>query len=69
VEAAVTDALRLGCCDAGAIAVLVRHQIADEEAPAPPLTDLGSLSVYERPAGDVAHYNALLSPLGMPAVH
>ena len=69
VEAAVADALRLGCCDAGAIAVLVRHQMAEEEAPAPPLTDLGSLSVYERPAGDVAHYNALLSPLGMPAVH
>jgi hypothetical protein len=69
VEAAVTDALRLGCCDAGAIAVLVHHQIAEEEAPAPPLTNLGSLSVYDRPAGDVAHYNALLSPLGMTAVH
>ena len=69
VEAAVTEALRLGCCDAGAIAVLVRHQIADEDAPAPPLTDLGSLSVYERPAGDVVHYNALLSPLGMSGVH
>jgi len=69
VEAAVVDALRLGCCDAGAIAVLLRHQIAEEEAPAPPLTDLGSLSVYDRPAGDVAHYNALLSPLGMSAVH
>ena len=69
VEAAVTEALRLGCCDAGAIAVLVRHQIADDDAPAPPLTDLGSLSIYERPAGDVANYNALLSPVCMQGVH
>jgi hypothetical protein len=56
----------LGCCDAGAIAVLVRHQIADEEAPVPPLTDLGSPSVFERPAGDMAHINALLSTHSMP---
>jgi hypothetical protein len=58
----VAEVLQLGCCDDGAISVLVRHQIADEETPVPPLTDPGSLSDYERPAGDVVQYNALESP-------
>lgn len=45
VEAAVTQALELGCCEAGAIAVLLRAQTPPAEAMAA-LTDLGRLADY-----------------------
>lgn len=45
VEAAVTQALGLGCCEAGAIVVLLRAEMRPTEQ-VPVLTDLGKLARY-----------------------
>lgn len=60
VHQAVVQALAYGCCNAEAVGVLLRRIQDDAPSPAP-LTELGTLSGYERPAGDVQHYNVLLS--------
>jgi transposase len=60
VHQAITQALRYGCCDAHAIGVLVRCLQEGGLSP-PPLTDLGALSRYARPAGGLQHYEVLLS--------
>lgn len=65
VAQAVAEAFACGCCDAGAIAVLLRRRESGEDLVVPPLSDLGSLRVYDRPAGDVRHYNALLAQPGV----
>jgi hypothetical protein len=60
VHQAVVQALAYGCCNVEAIGVLLRR-IQDEASSPAPLTELGTLSGYERPAGDVQHYDVLLS--------
>ena len=60
VHRAVVQALTYGCCNVEAIGVLLRR-IQDEASSPAPLTELGTLSGYERPAGDVQHYDVLLS--------
>jgi transposase len=60
VHQAVVQALAYGCCNPEAIGVLLRR-IRDEATSPVPLTELGTLSGYERPAGDVRHYDVLLS--------
>ena len=61
IHMAITLALEHGCCDAGSIGVLLRQLQANEEPPEP-LTDLGPLQRYERPARlDFGGYDTLLS--------
>lgn len=60
IHQAIIQALRYGCCEAQAIGVLVRR-LQDGAAAPLPLTDLGALSRYERPPGDLRHYEVLLS--------
>jgi hypothetical protein len=60
VHVAVALALEYGCCDAGAIGVLLR-QLQKSDEPPKPLDDLGPLERYERPArNDFASYDELL---------
>jgi hypothetical protein len=65
VAQAVTEVFACGCCDAGAIAVLLRRLENGQDEVIPPLSDLGGLRVYDRPAGDVRHYDALLAQPGV----
>jgi transposase len=53
-------ALEYGCCDPGAVRMLVRQLTAGETA-VEPLTDLGPLTRFERPVADLQRYDALLS--------
>jgi transposase len=69
VHASVEQALSLGLADAYAIAVILRHRRMGEEVAPGPLADLGALAVYERPAGDVRHYDALLAGVVSTEVH
>ena len=62
VHQAVHRALEYGCYDAGAIAVLVRQQTAQEPDSAP-LADLGLLARYERPPSSLGDYDQLLQAL------
>jgi transposase len=57
---AIGLALEYGCCDPGAVRLLVRQLTATEARPAP-LTELGPLSRFERPVADLASYDSLLS--------
>jgi hypothetical protein len=66
---AVQLGLKYGCHDAGAIAVLLRQLQRGEPQPAP-LTELGELACYERPAPPVNDYDQLLGHLpGSREVH
>jgi len=59
IEAGVTQALALGCIEAGAIAVLVRHGHCPQEA-VPALGELGRLGGYgQAQAVDLQVYDAL----------
>ena len=69
VHASIEQALSVGLADAYAIAVVLRHTRADEEVAPAPLADLGALSVYERPVGDVKSYDALLCCVVSTEVH
>jgi hypothetical protein len=60
VHQAVVQALAYGCCNVEAIGVLLRR-IQDEATSPAPLTELGTLSCYERLAGDVRYSDVLLS--------
>ncbi len=62
VHRAVQRALEYGCYDAGAIAVLVRQQTADEPSIAP-MVDLGLLACYERAPTTLGEYDQLLHAL------
>ena len=62
VHQAVQRALEYGCYDAGAIAVLLRQQTADEPSAAP-LADLGLLARYERTPTSLGDYDQLLRAL------
>ena len=62
VHRAVERALDYGCYDAGAIAVLLRQQTAQEPSAAP-LADLGILARYERPPTSLGEYDQLLRAL------
>lgn len=62
VHVAVSLSLELGCCDAGAVAVLLR-QLAVDERPVAPLSDIGDLARYGQAANaDMSNYDALLAP-------
>lgn len=65
VAQAIAEAFACGCYDAGAIAVLLRRRVSGQEVITPPLSDLGRLRIYDRPAGDVRHYDALLAQPGV----
>lgn len=56
---AIGLALEYGCCDPGAVRMLVRQLTQSDRAVAP-LTDLGPLSRFERPVVDLHRYDALL---------
>ncbi len=63
VHQAVAMALELGCCEAGAIAVLLR-QLKTPEVTPPPLEALGALAEHGTPANtDLSPYDALLGGL------
>jgi transposase len=53
-------ALEYGCCDPGAVRMLVR-QLTQSESPVGPLTDLGPLTRFERPVANLQRYDALLT--------
>jgi transposase len=53
-------ALEYGCCDPGAVRMLVR-QLTQSEPVVSPLTDLGPLTRFERPVSDLQRYDALLT--------
>jgi hypothetical protein len=53
-------ALEYGCCDPGAVRMLVR-QITQSDPVVAPLTDLGPLTRFERPVADLQRYDALLT--------
>lgn len=60
VNHAVSMALELGCCEAGAIAVLVR-QLELPEIEAEPLRDLGHLGAFgSEPSDDMSAYDLLV---------
>lgn len=59
VTTAVGLALEYGCYDAGAISTLLR-QLQTADCKPEPLRDLGPLSRYDRPVGDLAAYDLLL---------
>ena len=59
---AIGLALEYGCCDPGAVRVLVR-QLTESEGQAAPLPHLGGLSRFERPVADLRSYDHLLSPV------
>ena len=67
VEAAVTEALRLGVTDVAAI----RHLLMTDELQhaAAETVEIGTLSAYERPLPTMAEYNQLLAAqvIGVPA--
>lgn len=56
---AIGLALEYGCCDPGAVRMLVR-QLTQSESAVAPLTELGPLSRFERPVTDLHRYDALL---------
>jgi hypothetical protein len=60
---AIGLALEYGCCDPGAVRVLVR-QLTESEWGVVPLTHLGPLSRFERPVADLQSYDHLLSQAG-----
>ena len=60
---AIGLALEYGCCDPGAVRVLVR-QLTESEWGVAPLTHLGPLSRFERPVADLRSYDHLLSQVG-----
>jgi transposase len=60
VLVAVELAMEHGCCDAGAISVLLR-QLRDDERVAKPLQGLGALKCYDRPMSGLADYDQLLT--------
>lgn len=60
VHTAVGLAMSYGCLDLGAITTLLRQLGQTDPRPAP-LTDLGHLHRYDRPAGDLSVYAILLS--------
>jgi hypothetical protein len=57
---AIGLALEYGCCDPGAVRMLVR-QLTQSELSVAPLTDLGPLTRFERPMADLQRYDALLT--------
>ena len=57
---AIGLALEYGCCDPGAVRMLIRQLTPSEHAVAP-LTDLGRLARFERPVADLHRYDALLT--------
>jgi hypothetical protein len=65
LRVAIGLALEYGCCDPGAVRLLVRQLTQPEFHPAP-LTELGILSRFERPVADLASYDDLLTS---PRVH
>jgi transposase len=67
VQAAVTEALTLGCAEAGAIAVLVRSQCRPP-ATVPVLTDLGRLAGYGQTAPVALQAYDALAPSQRPEV-
>ena len=68
VLVAVELSLEHGCFDAGAISVLAR-QLTEPESAHQPLTDLGKLQAYDRPAASLDDYNALLTRPAVMEVH
>jgi len=68
VHAAVELALRHGCYDADAVAVVMRQQ-ESASGSAPPLTDLGGLHRFDRPTLDTTNYDRLLSRRPDQKVH
>jgi transposase len=53
-------ALEYGCCDPGAVRMLVR-QLTQSDPAIVPLTNLGPLTRFERPVADLQRYDALLT--------
>lgn len=68
VLVAVELALEHGCYDAGAISVLARR-FTEDEPTAQPLTGLGQLQAYDRPALPLDAYDALLTRSSGMEVH
>jgi len=60
LRVAIGLALEYGCCDPGAVRVLVR-QLTEPDGRMAPLTDLGALGRFERPVADLQSYDHLLS--------
>jgi len=64
VHAAVELSLEYGCCDGGAVAVVLRQLLVDERN-SEPLDDIGLLQRFERPADpDMSVYDTLLADPG-----
>jgi hypothetical protein len=63
LRVATSLALEYGCCDPGAVRVLLR-QLTEREWRVAPLTHLGPLSRFDRPVADLRSYDHLLSPAG-----
>lgn len=61
LRVAIGLALEYGCCDPGAVRVLVR-QLTEPEWRMAPLAELGALGRFERPVADLRSYDHLLSP-------
>lgn len=60
LRVAIGLALEYGCCDPGAVRMLVR-QLTQSEPAVLPLTNLGPLTRFERPIADLQRYDALLT--------
>jgi hypothetical protein len=61
LRVAIGLALEYGCCDPGAVRMLVR-QLAQSDPVVVPLPDLGPLARFERPVATLQRYDALLTP-------
>ena len=60
VHQAVEGALKYGCYEAAAVRLILRQEQQGPDAAIPPLSDLGELERYDRPAGDTQIYDRLL---------
>ena len=60
VHQAVQRALNYGCYEAAAVLLILRQAEQVPEVEVAPLSDLGELERYNRPAGDTRAYDMLL---------
>jgi len=60
VQRAVEAALRYGCYEAAAVRLILRQEEEGPDVAVPPLSNLGDLERYQRPAGDTRAYDLLL---------
>jgi hypothetical protein len=60
VHQSVQRALSYGCYEAAAVRLILRQAEQGPDVRVPPLSDLGELERYNRPAGDTRAYDVLL---------